>query len=131
GIINDILDFSKIEAGRLDLEATDFGIDDVIISVTTLTAQKAHDKGLEFLADVSREVPEVLHGDPLRLGQGLTNLVNNAVKFTDRGEIRLTIRVGERTGEKVQLKSSVPETGTAMTPDQPAKPFHPFSRPAM
>ena len=128
GIINDILDFSKIEAGRLDLEATDFGIDDVIISVTTLTAQKAHDKGLEFLADVSREVPEVLHGDPLRLGQVLTNLVNNAVKFTERGEIRLTIRVGERTGEKVQLKCSVRDTGIGMTPEQAAKLFQPFSQ---
>ena len=90
-VINDILDFSKIEAGKLDMETTDFQIDDVISSVTTLTAQKAHDKGLEFLADVAPAVPEHLRGDPLRLGQILTNLVNNAVKFTERGEIRLNI----------------------------------------
>ena len=80
GIINDILDFSKIEAGKLDIEETNFTLDDVISSVTTLTAQKAHDKGLEFLADLPPSVPQHLVGDPLRLGQILTNLVNNAVK---------------------------------------------------
>jgi PAS domain S-box-containing protein len=128
GIINDILDFSKIEAGRLDLETTDFAIDDVISSVTTLTAQKAHDKGLEFLADVSPEVPEMLRGDPLRLGQILTNLVNNAVKFTERGEIRLSIGVRERTGEKVQLACSVRDTGIGMTREQAAKLFQPFTQ---
>ena len=90
-VINDILDFSKIEAGKLDLETTDFKLDDVITSVTTLTAQKAHEKGLEFLAHVAPGIPEYLQGDPLRLGQILTNFVNNAVKFTERGEIRLDI----------------------------------------
>ncbi len=104
GIINDILDFSKIEAGKLEIEETDFRLDEVISSVTTLTAQKAHDKGLEFLAHVSPAIPEHLLGDPLRLGQILTNFVNNAVKFTERGEIRLNIELLERTGEKVQLQ---------------------------
>src|SRR6478672_10010252 len=103
-IINDILDFSKIEAGRLDIESTDFKLDEVISSVTTLTAQKAHDKGLEFLAHVAPGIPDHLLGDPLRLGQILTNLVNNAVKFTERGEIRLNIELMELTGEQVQLK---------------------------
>jgi CheY-like chemotaxis protein len=87
----------------------------VISSVTTLTAQKAHDKGLEFLAHVAPAIPEHLLGDPLRLGQILTNLVNNAVKFTERGEIRLNIELLERTGEKVQLKFSVRDTGIGMT----------------
>jgi len=128
GIINDILDFSKIEAGRLDLETTDFAIDDVLSSVTTLTAQKAHEKGLEFLAHVSADVPEMLRGDPLRLGQVLTNLVNNAVKFTERGEIRLRIEVRERTGDKVQLKGSVRDTGIGMTPEQAARLFQPFTQ---
>src|SRR6185503_5571538 len=86
-LINDILDFSKIEAGKLDVETTDFRLDDVISSVTTLTAQKAHEKGLEFLVHAAPGIPEQLIGDPLRLGQILTNLVNNAVKFTERGEI--------------------------------------------
>ena len=126
GIINDILDFSKIEAGKLDIEATDFRLDEVISSVTTLTAQKAHDKGLEFLAHVSPEIPENLLGDPLRLGQILTNFVNNAVKFTERGEIRLEIELLERTGAKVQLKFSVRDTGIGMTPEQSSKLFQPF-----
>ena len=87
GVINDILDFSKIEAGKLEIETTGFRLDEVISSVTTLTAQKAHEKGLEFLAHVSPEIPEHLLGDPLRLGQVLTNFVNNAVKFTEtRGD---------------------------------------------
>jgi two-component system sensor histidine kinase/response regulator len=127
-IINDILDFSKIEAGKLDIEKTDFRLDDVISSVTTLTAQKAHDKGLEFLTRVSPAIPEDLLGDPLRLGQILTNLVNNAVKFTEKGEIRLDIELLERTGEKVQLKFSVRDTGMGMTPEQSAKLFQPFTQ---
>src|SRR5262249_38432077 len=125
---NDILDFSKIEAGKLDIETTDFQIDEVIGSVTTVTAQKAHDKGLEFLADVASAIPEQLRGDPLRLGQILPNLVNNAVKFTDQGEIRLKIELLEKTGEKVQLKFSVRDTGIGMTPDQAARLFKPFSQ---
>jgi signal transduction histidine kinase/DNA-binding response OmpR family regulator/HPt (histidine-containing phosphotransfer) domain-containing protein len=127
-VINDILDFSKIEAGRLDIESTDFRLDDVIGSVTTLTAQKATDKGLELLAHVAPEIPEHLLGDPLRLGQILTNLVNNAVKFTEHGEIRLNIELIERTGEKVQLKCSVRDTGIGMTPEQSAKLFQPFTQ---
>ena len=127
-IINDILDFSKIEAGKLDLETTDFRLDEVITSVTTLTAQKAHEKGLEFLAHAAPGIPECLLGDPLRLGQILTNFVNNAVKFTERGEIRLEIEQVERTGEKVQLKFSVRDTGLGMTPEQSAKLFQPFTQ---
>ena len=127
-VINDILDFSKIEAGKLDLETTDFKLDEVISSVTTLTAQKAHEKGLEFLAHVMPGIPDYLVGDPLRLGQILTNFVNNAVKFTERGEIRLEIQLLERTGEKVQLKFSVRDTGIGMTPEQSAKLFQPFTQ---
>ena len=126
GVINDILDFSKIEAGKLDMETTDFRLDEVISSVTTLTAQKAHEKGLEFLAHVSPEIPEFLLGDPLRLGQILTNFVNNAVKFTEHGEIKLDIALLGRTGDKVQLKFSVKDTGIGMTPEQSAKLFQPF-----
>jgi two-component system sensor histidine kinase/response regulator len=127
-VINDILDFSKIEAGRLDLETTEFKLDEVITSVTTLTAQKAHEKGLEFLAHVDPGMPESLLGDPLRLGQILTNLVNNAVKFTERGEIRLDIALLERAGEKVQLKFSVRDTGIGMTPEQSSRLFQPFTQ---
>jgi len=127
-VINDILDFSKIEAGRLDIETTDFRIDDVITSVTTLTAQQAHDKGLEFLFHVAPGIPEHLLGDPVRLGQILTNCVGNAVKFTERGEIRVDIEALERTGEKVQIKCSVRDTGIGMTREQAAKLFQPFTQ---
>jgi two-component system sensor histidine kinase/response regulator len=125
-IINDILDVSKIEAGKLNIETTEFKLDEVIASVTTLTAQKAHDKGLEFLAQVSPEIPQTLLGDPLRLGQILTNFVNNAVKFTERGEIGLKVELVERAGEKVQLKFGVRDTGVGMTKEQAAKLFQPF-----
>jgi two-component system, sensor histidine kinase and response regulator len=127
-IINDILDFSKIEADKLDIETTDFQLDEVISTLTTLTAQKAHDKGLEFLIHVAPAIPEQLLGDPLRLGQILTNFVNNAIKFTERGEIGLNIDLLERTGEKVQLKFSVRDTGIGMTREQAAKLFQPFSQ---
>ncbi len=127
-IINDILDFSKIEAGKLDLETTDFQIDEVLSSVTTLTAQKAHDKGLEFLADVSGAIPQYLRGDPLRLGQVLTNLVNNAVKFTEQGEIRLKIELLDQADGRVELKFSVRDTGIGMTPEQTAKLFQAFTQ---
>ncbi len=127
-ILNDILDFSKIEAGRLDLEVTDFTLDEVIGAVTTVTAQKAHEKGLEFLAQVAPGIPEHLSGDPLRLGQVLTNCVNNAVKFTEQGEIHVAIEQLERTGDKVQLKFSVRDTGIGMTSEQSARLFQPFTQ---
>jgi two-component system, sensor histidine kinase and response regulator len=127
-IINDILDFSKIEADKLDIETIDFELDEVISTVTTLTAQKAHDKGLEFLIQVAPAIPEQLLGDPLRLGQILTNFVNNAIKFTEHGEIGLNIELLERTGDKVQLKFSVRDTGIGMTREQAAKLFQPFSQ---
>jgi two-component system sensor histidine kinase/response regulator len=127
-IINDILDFSKIEAGRLDIEQTDFKLDEVVNSVTTITGQKAHDKGLEFLVEVPSSVPQFLVGDPLRLGQILTNLVNNAIKFTEQGEIRLSAQVLEQTGEKCKLKFSVRDTGLGMTPEQSVRLFQPFTQ---
>jgi two-component system sensor histidine kinase/response regulator len=127
-VINDILDFSKIEAGKLTLEETDFRLDEVIGSVTTLTAQKAHEKGLEFLAHVSPDVPDLLRGDPLRLGQVLTNFVNNAVKFTEKGEIRLEIGKVEQAGDRVQLKFTVQDTGIGMTKEEAARLFQPFTQ---
>ncbi len=128
GVVNDILDFSKIEAGKIDIETTDFQLDEVISSVTTLTAQKANDKGLEFLAHLSPAIPEYLLGDPHRLAQTLTNFINNAIKFTERGEVRLNISLLERTGEKVQIKFAVSDTGIGMTPEQSARLFQPFTQ---
>lgn len=127
-VINDILDFSKIEAGRLDLESVEFKLDDVISSVTTVTAHKANEKGLEFLAHIAPGLPPSLVGDPLRLGQVLTNLVNNSIKFTDQGEVRLTVETAERMGEKCQLRFAIRDTGIGMTAEQSAKLFQPFTQ---
>jgi two-component system sensor histidine kinase/response regulator len=127
-IINDILDFSKIEAGKLDIESTEFQMDDVIKSVSTLTGLKANEKGLEFLVNVSPELPSALIGDPLRLGQILANLVNNAIKFTEHGEIQIRIEPVDHAGEKVCLKFSVQDTGIGMTREQAARLFRPFTQ---
>ena len=128
GVINDILDFSKIEAGRLDIEAVDFRLDDVIASVTSITAQKAQDKGLEFLAEVENSVPQNLVGDPLRLGQVIANLINNAIKFTEHGDVYLKAELLEQVGERARLRFSVKDTGIGMTPEQAARLFQPFSQ---
>jgi PAS domain S-box-containing protein len=127
-IINDILDFSKIEAGKLDVEQIEFALDDVISSVTTLTGQKAHDKGIEFLANVPSSVPMNLVGDPLRLGQILTNLVNNAIKFTEKGEIRLRTECVECTEARIELQFSVKDTGIGMSTEQVSRLFQPFTQ---
>ena len=98
GIINDILDFSKIEAGKLDIEKTDFRLEDVLDNLSSIVGQKAQDKNLEFLIAAQHDIPPNLVGDPLRLGQILINLVNNAVKFTDRGEVVVTVALEEQAG---------------------------------
>jgi PAS domain S-box-containing protein len=128
GIINDILDFSKIEAGKLDLEKTDFRLEEVIGNVSSMVCQKAHDKNLELLIASTQDIPPNLVGDPLRLGQILINLVNNAVKFTEKGEIVLTIALVEEVLDRVNLKFSVRDTGIGMTPQQSARLFQPFSQ---
>ncbi len=128
GIINDVLDFSKIEAGKLDMEVTDIHLDAVLGGVTAVTGQKAHDKGIEFLVKVPANIPEDLLGDPLRLGQILTNLVNNAVKFTESGEVQVRVELLERTGDKVQLRFSVKDSGMGMTAEQSSRLFQAFTQ---
>ncbi len=127
GIINDILDFSKVEAGKLNLEAVPFRLDAVLDSASSLVAQKASDKGLELVIDVAPDVPQGLVGDPLRIGQIVTNLLSNAIKFTEHGEIDVRIRCAERTGEKVQLRFEVADTGIGMTPEQSSHLFQAFT----
>jgi two-component system sensor histidine kinase/response regulator len=95
-IINDILDFSKIEAGKLEVENTEFRLEQVLEDLSSVVCQKVHDKNLEFLIASPNDLPPNLVGDPLRLGQILINLVNNAVKFTDRGEVVVTVAVEEQ-----------------------------------
>src|SRR5208282_4597830 len=100
GIINDILDFSKIEAGKLDVETIDFRLDQVLDNLSSVVSQKAQDKNLEFLIAAPHDLPPNLIGDPLRLGQILINLVNNAVKFTDLGEVVVTVALEESVPER-------------------------------
>jgi two-component system, sensor histidine kinase and response regulator len=128
GIINDILDFSKIEAGKLDMEKTDFRLEDVLGNVSSMVSQKAHDKDLEFLIAARQDLPPNLIGDPLRLGQILINLVSNAVKFTEHGEIVVTVALAEEVSDRVNLKFSVRDSGIGMTPEQTARLFQPFSQ---
>jgi len=127
-IINDILDFSKIEAGKLDIEKAEFRFDDVLENLSTVVSQKAQEKNLEFLISAKPDVPPNLVGDPLRLGQILINLVNNAVKFTERGEVMVTAEVLEKDADRVKLKFAVRDTGIGMTPEQSGKLFEAFSQ---
>ncbi len=126
-IINDILDFSKIEAGKLSMEKINFNLEDVLSNISNLISIKAEEKRLEFLFHVEKDVPYFLVGDPLRIGQVLINLTNNAVKFTESGEIVVTIKVDEKTDDRVRLKFSVRDTGIGLTDDQLEILFQPFS----
>jgi signal transduction histidine kinase/DNA-binding response OmpR family regulator/HPt (histidine-containing phosphotransfer) domain-containing protein len=126
GIINDILDFSKIEAGKLDMESLDFQLEDTLDNISTLVGIKTQEKGLELLFKTDPAVPTALVGDPLRLGQILINLSNNAVKFTDSGEIVVSTELVKKNDDQTTLKFSVRDTGIGMTAAQAAKLFQPF-----
>ncbi|MFZ2956335.1 MAG: response regulator [Candidatus Ozemobacteraceae bacterium] len=128
GIINDILDFSKIEAGKLSLEKTDFRLDDVLDNISSLIGLKAEAKGLEFLFATAPDLPSALVGDPLRLGQIIINLGNNAVKFTEQGEIIIGVETQTRGQDFVILHIWVRDTGIGMTPEQQARLFQSFSQ---
>jgi PAS domain S-box-containing protein len=126
GIINDILDFSKIEAGKLSIERTDFRLEEVMENLTGLVGLKAEDKGLHFTVSASPDVPTDLIGDPLRLGQILTNLASNAVKFTERGTVMIGVEVHAETEREVELHFRVSDTGIGMTAEQGERLFQSF-----
>ena len=127
-IINDILDFSKIEAGKLQMEHIDFYLDDVLDNLASIISFKAEEKGLEILFKVSPDVPRGLIGDPLRLGQILINLTNNAIKFTDTGEIIVSLKVLSEDSPDITLQFAVQDTGIGMTADQVGNLFQSFSQ---
>ena len=127
-ILNDILDYSKIEAGRMDVEQRRFDLDTVVGHITDLFAFQAAEKGLIFHTDVADTVPRHLVGDALRLGQVLTNLMSNALKFTHEGDIRLGIEVAERDTQHCTLRFSVHDTGIGIAPAQQAQLFQAFSQ---
>ncbi|OBV39480.1 response regulator [Janthinobacterium psychrotolerans] len=127
-IIDDILDFSKIEAGKMTFEKVDFYLEDVLAQIADLSVMRAQDKGLELLFDVAADVPNALQGDPLRLGQVLINLTNNAIKFTDQGEIVVTIRLQQQDDHAAVLRVDVRDTGIGLTPQQRSKLFQAFTQ---
>ena len=127
-IIDDILDFSKIEAGKMAFEKVDFFLEDVLAQIADLSVMRAQDKGLELLFDVAPDVPNALQGDPLRLGQVLINLTNNAIKFTDKGEIVVGIRLQQLQDNAAVLRVDVRDTGIGLTPAQRSKLFQAFTQ---
>ncbi|MFV0423786.1 response regulator [Oleidesulfovibrio sp.] len=126
GIINDILDFSKIEAGKLDIESVPFNLDEVLFNLSNLVSMKAQEKGLELLFFQDKDVPANLKGDPLRLGQVLLNLTNNAVKFTEHGEVAVRIALEEEFDDSVFIRFAVSDTGIGLTEEQQKKLFLSF-----
>jgi PAS domain S-box-containing protein len=128
GIINDILDFSKIEAGKLQLDPTEFDLFTVLDNISAISALRAAEKELELLFSIDPETPAVLIGDSLRLGQILHNLVSNAIKFTERGEIVVAVRVVARHDDAVDLAISVADTGIGIDRETAARLFRPFTQ---
>jgi CheY-like chemotaxis protein len=127
-IINDILDFSKIEAGKLELEQIAFALDEVLHNLTDMVGQKAEEKSISIVFSVAEDVPRSLIGDPVRLGQILINLVNNAIKFTEKGEIVVKMQVEEAMLGKTRLAFSVCDCGIGISPEQMANLFQSFNQ---
>ena len=132
GIINDILDFSKIEAGQLELEETRVEIDTLVGDVANLFWDKAGEKSLELVTQIARDVPISLIGDPTRIGQIVTNLVNNALKFTAKGGVLVKVSCKDgcqiEKGQKTCIRFEVTDTGIGIAPDQQATVFERFSQ---
>ncbi|WP_241971868.1 response regulator [Aliidiomarina taiwanensis] len=128
GVINDILDFSKIEANKLTIERIPFDLDEVLATIADMFAYKAYDKDLEFIINLPANIPTLLIGDPMRLSQVLINLVSNAVKFTDEGEINITCTLLEQTDDTIFFRISVTDTGIGMSEEQRANLFQAFTQ---
>ncbi len=127
-IINDILDFSKIEAGMLEMEIIDFSLQSVMANVSSLFNHKARTKNIKFTINIADNVPDRLKGDPLRLGQVIVNLVSNALKFTDQGEIKLEISRLAKDNNSVTLFVAVTDTGIGLSDEEVSRLFTAFSQ---
>ncbi|MBL0717479.1 MAG: response regulator [Desulfosarcina sp.] len=128
GIINEILDFSKIEAGRLDLESIEFNLRYLLENTAGILADRAHTKELELTVDIPLDLPVELKGDSNRLTQVLINLVGNAIKFTDKGEVVIRVEAFEQTDDKTNLRFNILDTGIGIPADVQEKIFNPFSQ---
>lgn len=128
GIINDILDFSKVESGKLVIENIEFHLESVLSNVGAQVSEKAAKKNLEIIFNVDKNVPSILVGDPLRIGQILINFINNAVKFTENGEISLIVTVKEEYPQNLLLHFAVKDTGIGLSEKQMENLFESFSQ---
>jgi signal transduction histidine kinase/DNA-binding response OmpR family regulator len=128
GVINDILDFSKIEAGRIDLEEIDFNLRNTLEETLKTLALRADEKGLELLCEISPDVPEMVQGDPGRLRQIVTNLIGNAIKFTDHGEVALRVSIQAQDTDSRTLRFTVSDTGIGIPPEKQDLVFKAFSQ---
>ena len=128
GIINDILDFAKIESGKLSIECIEFSLQDILVNLLEMFRESSRDKGINLNIDVAGDVPDLLIGDPLRLGQVLMNLLSNAIKFTSQGEITVSIRCLEMTDESVRLNFEVRDSGMGIPPEKIATIFNAFEQ---
>ncbi len=127
-LLNDILDFSKIEAGRLELEIVDFGLRDCVAKSAQTLASRVADKGLELACRIEPDLPDHLIGDPGRLAQIIVNLVGNAIKFTDHGEVVVEVSEESRQDDEVSIRFSVSDTGVGIPDDKQEQIFHAFSQ---
>ncbi|MEM5786969.1 MAG: response regulator, partial [Syntrophobacteraceae bacterium] len=127
-VLNDILDFSKIEAGKLEFEVVDFDLREQIEEAIDLLAERAHRKGLEIIADIESNVPTALAGDSGRLRQVLTNLVGNAIKFTEKGEVLVRVFLKEQSDTDAFIGFEVKDTGLGISRDAQARIFDAFSQ---
>ena len=127
-IINDILDFSKIEAGKMDVEHIEFYLEDVLRGVSDIISTRAHQKGLEFLLSIQTDMPKAFVGDPLRLNQILINLVTNAIKFTETGEVSIAVTQESLAEDSALLRFEIRDTGIGLTEEQQAKLFNAFTQ---
>jgi PAS domain S-box-containing protein len=128
GILNEILDLSKIEAGRMELEHIDFSVAAAVEEATELLAERAHSKRLELLSRVDPKIPATLRGDPGRFRQVLINLLGNAIKFTERGEVVTTVEVAQEGPDTVELQVAVRDSGVGITAEARSRLFQPFSQ---
>jgi two-component system sensor histidine kinase/response regulator len=127
-IFNDVLDFAKIEAGKVELESADFNLDEVVASISDMVLLKAQEKGIGYRVLIDPGVPVKLLGDSLRLTRVLNNLVGNAVKFTEKGEVTLSVKVLALSAEQVALRFCVQDTGIGLSPEQIGRIFTPFTQ---
>ena len=128
GIINDLLDFSKIEAGKLELEAVDMDVRRTIEDIVELLAERAHAKGLELASSIPADLATLVRGDPLRLGQVLTNLVGNAIKFTEEGSVVVRVLSLDESARTVTLRFDVADTGVGISAEAQARIFEEFAQ---